>query len=281
MTTIKELTKKYSGKVAYLDLELLISHVLKKTREFVLAHPESRLTKNQEGKLARLLARRAQDEPIAYLLGRKEFFGLDFRVNRQVLVPRPETELLVEKVLEFGPKNQAVIDIGTGSGNIIIALAKNIQAKNDYYALDISPPALAVAKQNAQRHKVGKKIKFLRGNLIAPLSHENLKTTHYVVVANLPYLSEKIYRTAPRGVRKYEPRSALRSPRAGLAHYGKLLKQIKKIAKDRKLKFAIFFEISPEQKPKMIGLAKSLWPEIKPRFYHDLAGKWRVMRTEI
>lgn len=281
MPTISDIQKEYFGKLDHLDLEILIAHILKKSREFVLAHPETRLTKNQELKTKNLLARRMKHEPIAYILGHKEFFGLDFKVTPDTLIPRPETELLVEEVLrELETKNQklkTILDIGTGSGNIIISIAKNqkIKTKN-YYAVDISKKALTVSRQNAKRHKVD--IKFLHGSLLDKIKDAD----NSIIIANLPYLSEEIYADTLPNVKKYEPKSALYSPKEGLDHYEKLLKQISELkTKNQKLETSILLEISPEQKTKLPKIIKAHLPQAKTAFLKDLARKWRVCKITI
>jgi len=237
------------------------------------------------------IARRAKHEPIAYILGHKEFFGLEFRVDENTLIPRPETELLIEEVLqefqdtrynpEYSGQNTKIIDVGTGSGNIIVSLAKNLESKKiKFVGIDISEKALRIAKQNAKKNKVDKKIKFLKGSLLEPFKKYSLLTTHYslLILANLPYLSKKIYSSTPVDVKKYEPKSALISGTDGLNHYKKLFKQIKKIyVSCFMLNVTCFVEISPEQKPRIQKLIKIQFPEAKIEFKKDLAGKWRLL----
>lgn len=293
--TIKEISEKYHKKINYLDLELIIAHVLKKPREFVLAHPEFKLTKNQKLKTKNFLARRAKGEPLAYILGHKEFFGLDFKVVQDTLIPRPETELLVELAIrdlksETRKKN-AVIDVGTGSGNIIISIAnqtKDSRPKNSrlkYLAVDVSAKALRAAESNARKHKVSQKIKFLKGDLLTPIIQNKklvASASGLVILANLPYLSKEAYRSAMPEVKKYEPRTALVSPRKGLGHYEKLFEQIKKMKSlSRPPSVACYLEFSPEQKSNLSKLIKSYFPKTKPEFIKDLAGKWRVCAFKI
>lgn len=278
--TIRETYQKYYKKIDALDLELIIAHEIGKAREFVLAHPEYNLTKKQELKTKNLLMRRKRGEPLAYILGQKEFYGLNFRVNKAVLVPRPETEMLVEEVLGLQLKNHTIIDIGTGSGNIIISIAKNIKEKNNFYAVDTSLKALTVARQNSKAHGTGKKIKFLKGDLLKPLLNK-ISGNSSIIIANLPYLSSKIYNSTSRDIKNFEPKSALLSGTDGLNHYRKLLQQIKKLTTNYKLKTTNFLEISPEQKPALQNLVKSVLPNAKLKFIRDLAGKWRVCKISL
>jgi release factor glutamine methyltransferase len=168
-------------KSAQLEAGLLLAHLLKK-KEFLFTYPEKKLTTNQFNKYRALIKRRLNLEPIAYLTGHKEFYGLDFRVNKNVLIPRPETEMMVEETLKLitnNPQPTTIIDIGTGSGCIIIALAKELLNKElgikdyEFFAVDNSEAALVVAQKNAKLHGVEKKIKLLKGNLLKPLIHNS------------------------------------------------------------------------------------------------------------
>ncbi len=289
MITIQTILNKYRKKIDSLDLELLVAHELKKSREFVLAHPESTVTSKQESAISKLLRKRLRNEPLAYILGQKEFYGLDFKVTRDTLIPRPETELLVEQALQqisvIRNNPLSIIDVGTGSGNIIISIAKNsgqlsMNNKNArYFAIDISEKALKVAKYNAKKHALTK-IKFLRGNLLDPLIRNlklEIRNSKILILANLPYLSREIYSAATPTVKNFEPKSALYSPKAGLAHYEKLLKQIKKFTDHCSLiTVHCFLEISPEQKKDLTLLIENILPSAEIQFEKDLAGKWRI-----
>jgi len=313
MSNISDIFKQYSKKLDHLDLELLIAHILKKPREFVIAHPDFAITKKQETIIKHLISRRLKHEPMAYILGHKEFYGLDFNVDKSTLIPRPETEMLVDLALKelkaicyppagrTGKIKASVIDVGTGSGNIIIAIAKKMGFLK-FYGIDISEKVLRVAKQNAKLHKIDKKIKFIKGDLLKPFfppradrtraektknylptgQAVKLKTKNLLITANLPYLSEKIYNATMPDVKNYEPKSALLSGKDGLDHYRKLFSQIKKLKeKCFMLHVACFMEISPEQKNKLPKLINSHFPDAKVTFYKDLAGKWRVCEIEI
>lgn len=323
MTTTQDLRKKYYQRIAPLDMELLFSFVLKKPREFILAHPEHKISKNQELKINNYIQRGIKNEPIAYILGKKEFYGIDFKVTKDTLIPRPETELIVDLALEElrklvrkhlpphqntahnnikttnnfwcrGLRTISVVDVGTGSGNIIISIAKQLKNQepclpagrlriknHTLFGIDISNKALAVAKQNAKAHKLDKKIKFLHGNLLDPILKNKryfIHPTPYIILANLPYLSSQIYAHTPKNVRSYEPKSALYSPQNGLKHYTKLLKQITSL---NVLDLACYMEISPEQKPLIQKIIKQILLSAQVTFYKDLAQKWRVCKIEI
>jgi len=275
----------FSYQIPPFEVELILAHILKKSREYVLTHPELSLTKAQKRQFEKLIKRRENYEPLAYILGHKEFYGLDFKVNENALIPRPETELLVEEILRLKPKNKNIIDIGTGSGNIIIALAKNIKEKNNYFGIDISEKALSVTRFNARKHNVDKKIRFIKSDLLKTFIQNTkykILNTELIIVANLPYLSEKIYSSTIPDVKNFEPKSALLSGPDGLAHYERLLKQIKLLSVHCSLSTVhCFLEISPEQKPKMERLIRQYFPKSKIIFKKDLAGKWRVVSFKI
>lgn len=289
--TIQEIFISYRSKINTFDLELLLANSLAKTREFVLSHPEYELTSHQSSVISKLISRRIKGEPVAYLTGHKEFYGLDFVVNKHTLVPRPETELMVEKVLNessiINHESCTIIDVGTGSGCVIISIAKNIPANYElsainFFATDISKEALKVAKKNTSIHDLDKKIKFLHGNILDPflktLGTKKMLSKKLVITANLPYLSEEIYNSAPIDVKNFEPKSALYSPEAGLQHYRKLLEQLKSSAFVLQSSITCFLEISPEQKQPIIKIIKSFFPKANIAFTKDLAGKWRICK---
>jgi len=270
-----------------LERQIILAHILKKSREYVLAHPEIRLTGAQKTRFDKLIKRRLHHEPMAYILGRKGFYGLDFKVNKNTLIPRPETELLVEEALKKirDTKYQipyTIIDIGTGSGNIIISIAKNsikYQVSNiKYFGIDISSKALSVAKHNAKKHCIDKKIRFIKSNLLDFLIRDTrYKIQDTILVANLPYLSEEIYGSAMPDVKDFEPKSALLSRNDGLNHYDRLLQQIKTLKeKCSMLHVSCHMEISPEQKSKITNLIKKYFPRANIEFRKDLSGRWRL-----
>jgi len=296
MQTIIEIKNKYQGKIDLFDLELLIAHAIKKSREFVLAHPQYKLSSYQTLRSKYHIWQRSKKKPIAYIVGHKEFYGLDFKVNKNVLIPRPETELLVGSVFkkivsEKNKKKILVVDVGTGSGNIIISLAKKLQENKSLFfnyqllAFDISSQALAIAKYNAKKNKVNKKIKFIKSNLLNYFlknKKELFKIIHYklIIVANLPYLSQKIYNKSMLDVKNFEPPLALLSKSNGLDHYKKLFKQIKKL-QSANCKLQTFLEISPEQKLEIEQLARKYFFQPQIKFQKDLAKKWRIMNIRL
>lgn len=293
MSTIIELIKKHSSTLDVHELEIIIAHGIKKSREFVMAHPEHELTSHQSSLIGKLVARRKKSEPIAYIIGHKEFYGLDFIVNKHTLIPRPETEQIVEEAMreacntEQRAKNIFIIDVGTGSGNIITSVAKVLEKFQNpnfkFIGIDISKEALKVAKKNARVNTIDRKIKFIHGSLLTPLlKSKKLMPEKLIITANLPYLSKDIYQSAPTDVKNYEPKSALYSAEEGLQHYRKLLQQIKQLPTSCSLcHVSCFLEISPEQKKLLPELIKKIVPKAKIEFQKDLAGKWRICKINL
>jgi len=198
---------------ASLEAELLVAHALGVERVRIRVEPERALGAAQERRMEELLRRRLQHEPIAYLLGEWEFFSLPLRVDASVLVPRPETELLVERglaclgsVVRRG--DLRVLDLGTGSGAIAVALAYH-EPRALVLATDVSLGALRLARGNALRHGVAHRVRFLRGDLLSPLARGPARFD--LVVSNPPYVTDEEWERVPRDVREHEPRTALRS----------------------------------------------------------------------
>lgn len=217
------LLKKLS-KEASLEAELLLCHVLQTDRPSLTVNDLNELTDQQYAEYAKLLALRQQHEPLAYITNHKEFCGLDFYVDNRVLIPRPETEQLVEQIIAYTKAHQApatgwsIADIGTGSGAIAISLAKSI-AHCAVYATDISGGALAVAQQNAARHAVSNKIKFLHASLLESTPPVD------IIAANLPYIPANDISSLELEVQQ-EPNIALDGGSDGLALYRQLFVQI-------------------------------------------------------
>lgn len=280
---INKLKKEYFKKIDPLDLDLLIAQVLKKDREFVLAHPETILSEFEEKKIREFVERRKKGEPLAYILGHKEFFGLDFKVDRNTLIPRPETELLVELMIEEAKKMEPemIVDLGTGSGNIPISLAKNLKDTDaEFLAVDISEKALRVARKNSLNHQVSEKINFLEGDLLLPIIALPPfdKKKGILISANLPYLDsgyENLLESSDTRGLKYEPGIALYAGEEGMDSYRKLSEQLK----DQDLENCVLFlEIGPVQKP---GIEKIFSPLGKVSFRKDLSGRFRIARIGI
>ncbi len=286
--TVQALQKKFLPSLAPEDFFVLLAEATSKDKAFLLAHPEYELRAETEAKAQEYFARRLRHEPVAYIVGHKEFYGRDFRVTPATLIPRPETELLVELTLneisnfQFPiSKKIILIDVGTGSGNIIITLAKEISylishiSSFSFHATDISLDALTVAKENSKRHHVDHLISFHQGDLLTPIIDELREAEHIIITANLPYLSETIYDDAEDDVKDFEPRSALISDEEGLAHSYRLLEQLHALTARKSLD--VFFEISPEQSSLLQDRIRTLFPESKTTIHPDLSGRDRIV----
>jgi release factor glutamine methyltransferase len=222
-----------------LAAELLLLHVVAKERAWLYAHPEERLSAKQQHNFLALLARRAAGEPVQHLTGHQEFWGLEFEVNRDVLIPRPETEHLIEVTLDrLGLREvragrpqttdgtgMFLADVGTGSGCIAITLAKELPQAH-FYASDISPAALAVAQRNAARHNVSDRIHFAHHSLLANAKANDRDLVFFdAIVSNPPYIGRRESASLEREVRDHEPPQALYGGEEGYELYGDLIAQ--------------------------------------------------------
>jgi release factor glutamine methyltransferase len=289
--TIKEILRKtyLEYKISPLDAEILLSLALNRPKEYILAHPEKKLTKLQGKNFIDFAKRRSAGEPVAYITGKKEFFGLDFLVNKNVLIPRPETELLIEHTLERIQNTRykipdTIIDVGTGSGNIIISIAKNvpkeIKNKINFYAIDISKESLRVAEKNEKRYRLDKKIKFIQCDMLEYFLKNKIEFENILIISNLPYISPEIYKKNNDNL-KFEPKNALLSQNKGFDHYTKLFQQIKTLyGKCYMLHVTCFVEFSPEQKTEISLIIGRFLPKSRVKFSKDLAGKWRMAKIE-
>jgi release factor glutamine methyltransferase len=215
------------------DAELLLLNIVQISRANLFAYPERELLSDQQTAYQSLIERRLQHEPIQYITGQQEFYGLNFHVTPAVLIPRPETEHLVEAVLKLLPSNQSLklADIGTGSGAIAIALAAHLPHAA-IIALDISPDALAIATTNARENNVADRVRFLQSDLLNAVSQEN---EFDAIVSNPPYIPEIDRGSLHPQVRNHEPATALFAGEAGLDIYRRLIPQAHKALKQNGL----------------------------------------------
>lgn len=225
MASVKDVIEKITNQLTAfsetprLDAELLVGTITHQTRTELFTHPEKILSQDQQTKLHQWVERRLAQEPIAYIVGKKEFWSLDLDVNSAVLIPRPETEMLVEWLLENLPaeKSLEIADLGTGSGAIALALA--IERPHWHIdATDLSAAALKVAAQNAKKHEI-ENVKFYEGEWCDALPHKS----YHVIVGNPPYIKENDSHL-PR-LTQYEPVSALVSGVDGLTAIQKIMMQ--------------------------------------------------------
>ncbi len=299
---IRQALKKYSS----IEIELLLSHILGRPKEFLYMNGEFKLTRIQTNRLTRMANRRLKGEPVAYILGYKDFYGLRFKVDRNVLIPRPETEELInltisnfakrseKSVNHAAMKNRSlagardgvkILDIGTGSGCIAIAVAKLVTSDGlRVTASDISSAALKVAKKNAKLI-LGKKsnsryyrtflpIKFVRSDLLA-----NIKDNFDIIIANLPYGWYGVknrFSSVKEGL-KFEPVISLYTKEKGLMQIRRLLLQIAALKNKPKL---VYLEFDPRQKSDLYKLIKKHLPKSKTQFHRDFNSLWRYVEIK-
>lgn len=247
------------------EIELLLGAVLKQSKEFLYLHPNISLTPPQERKFNKLLNDYQSGIPVAYLLRYKNFYGLRFKVNRFTLIPRPESEWLVEKALEIlkGKPDQQIIDIGTGSGCLAICI-KKYSPQVKVTATDINNRTLLVAKQNSQNHSV--KVKFKNQYL---LQGDSMK--YDLIIANLPYVPKNVYQKLHKGL-MHEPKFALIDRKQDFDLYQKLLSQVKNNLKPQA---TLLLEIDPSMKLKLTAWCKKNWTTATLKFTKDIHGLWR------
>src|SRR2546423_197855 len=253
-----------------LDAEVLLAHVLGVGRPYLLAHGEDVPPASARAAFAALIARRARGEPVAYLTGYRGWYDLMLRVGPAVLVPRPETEGLLERALAWARERGVthVADAGTGAGALAIALARALPGAT-VYASDISAEALAVARENAVAAGAPASIVFLQGDLLAPLPGRV-----DLIVANLPYLGEGEYAGLPRDGRCYEPRQAL----VGGPQGHELLARLLALAPDHLQEGgAIMAELGPRQAPAAATAARAAFPAAGIRLECDYARLLRYL----
>ena len=254
-----------------LDAEVLLRAVLGRSRAALVAHPEAPLAPQQWQRLAGLLERRAAGEPVAYLTGSKEFMGLTFAVGPAVLIPRPDTECLVERALAVLPTDgrRVVADVGTGSGAIAVSLAVQ-RPVLQVYALDSDSRAARLAAANARRQGVAERVTVRCGDLLAPLPEAAA-----VIVANLPYIRSEALPTLPVSVRDYEPRTALDGGGDGLAVYRRLLGQLAAQPELLRRPGHVLCECDPFQVDALSALVRAALPDAGIEVVCDLAGRTR------
>jgi release factor glutamine methyltransferase len=245
------------------DAELLLLHTLQISRTSLIAHPDHELSPSQRTAYENSIARRLRHEPVQYITGQQEFYGLTLKVTPAVLIPRPETEHLVEAILKLLPTNKPVkiADIGTGSGAIAIALAAHLPQAS-ITALDISTEALAIATINAREHNVADRIRFLQSDLLSALDHE--AETFDAIVSNPPYVAETDRAILHPQVRDYEPATALFAGETGLDIYRRLIPQAHNALKPTGL---LALEIGHGQQDAIASLLQT-WQNVS--FFKDL-----------
>jgi release factor glutamine methyltransferase len=251
------------------DAELLLAHLLAWDQAALLTHPERVLSPVEADQFESMLRRREASEPVQYITGVQEFFGLSFEVSPAVLIPRPETEHLVETVLERFSREASprIVDVGTGSGAIAVALAHAIP-RSRVTAVDLSSAALEVAQRNAERHGVLERVRLLQSDLLAAVESAEFE----VVVSNPPYIAEG--EVLEPQVFNYEPRSALYAGPTGLEVYERLIPQARRVLKPQGW---LLLEIGYGQSAALLKLLSD-WTDVS--FVDDLQGIPRVVQAK-
>ncbi len=260
---------------------LLLAEVLGRSKEWLIAHGDEVLAPAARQRFDGLLQRVIAHEPLAYILGHREFYGLDLIVDRRVLIPRPETEMLVELALEelrnpsFSVRHApfSILDVGTGSGAIPIAIAKHSPGVR-ILATDISADALTVARINAKQHGVADRIAFVQANLL-----DGIGALPPILTANLPYVSRAEIEGLPPEIQAHEPRVALDGGEDGLALVRQLLAQLASLAgaPGRASLRAAFLELGASQGAAALEAARTILPQVHSEVMKDLAGLDRVL----
>lgn len=236
-----------------LTSSLLLAEALGKDRVYLLAHDRDEVEPQIQSCFFQYIKRRAQGEPLQYITGRQEFYGFDFHVTPAVLIPRPETELIVELALKYiKTPNTQILDIGTGSGCIAVSLAKLLPSAH-VTALDISPAAIAVARRNAAKHGVLNRIDLIVSDLCSALSD---KWRYSVVCSNPPYVAEQDAATLAKEVRDYEPHLALFAPNDGLEMIHRVFLEAARVVSPESV---LLMEIGYRQAERIEQMAGNYW----------------------
>ena len=257
-----------------LDAELLLAHLLDVDRAQVLIRRDDCLTPTQVERFTELVQRRVRHEPVAYLIGERAFYDVDLRVTPATLIPRPETEHLVEEALTWAKKQSGrlrVVDVGTGSGAIAIVLARHLPEAT-VWAVDLSLPALRVAWENVRRYGLSERVWLVQSNLLKPMG-----AAFDLILANLPYVSMADMAVLEPNVADYEPHLALEGGTDGTEIMTRLIEQLPARLACPGL---ALFEIDPRQAGPLQAAAAVLLPDARALLVHDLAGHERVLRIE-
>ena len=258
---------------ARLEAEVLLRHTLHLDRAHLYARLQEDLSAEGQVSFHSLVARRLAHEPTAYIIGQREFYGLDLETTPAALIPRPETELLVEEAIARAGRFERplIVDVGTGNGAIAVALAVHL-SQASLAAIDLSREALALAVRNAGRHGVENRISFLQADLLAPLAQPA-----DIIVANLPYVSSGDWEALPPEIREHEPRAALDGGSDGLHEIERLLGQAPSCLQPGG---SLLVELGPPQAAPALALAHRCFPGAAARILPDAAGLDRLLAVD-
>jgi release factor glutamine methyltransferase len=263
---------------AQLAAELLLMHVLGTDRGYLHSHPEAELSEEQVRRYLALIGERASGKPTQYITGRQEFWGLDFEVTSDVLIPRPETEHVVETVLDLIARSGRgrderfrIADVGTGSGCIALALARELP-RAVVFGVDVSRPALVVASRNAVRLGMPERVKFLESDLLKRVMDEDDLGTFDFIVSNPPYVGENETDALQREVRDFEPRLAWGGLKEAEEVYRRLIPQAHRALRPGAF---LVLEIGYNMRDRVLALFGREWEKVEVR--PDLRGIPRVV----
>lgn len=277
--TVKDILKKAKKELKNISVEepessaeFLLRYVLKLDRAQFYGNLDKEISEKEIKKFKKLLNRRKKHEPVWQIVEKVEFWGLDFFVSGDVLVPRPETEFLVKEVLDEIKERKGdslkILDIGTGAGPIIISLVKELK-KGQFYASDVSEKALEIAKKNAKALRVDKKIVFKAGSLFEPWKNQKFD----IICANLPYIPHEDLPGLTVEVYHYEPRISLDGGEGGLVIYRKFIKELPKYMENNGM---VFCEIGEDQGKSFTNIVQEYLPNTECIILQDLAGFDRI-----
>lgn len=257
------------------DAQILLAAALNKPAAYLFAHGSDMLDTDTCERFLGWIERRKQHEPVALILGSKAFFGRDFLVTSHTLIPRPETELLIETALPLITPTTLVLDLGTGSGAIGITLA--LESTAPVIATDISPEALATAQENARILGATERMSFLRGSLLPPALSAlaqipaSFPLDHLLIAANLPYLTTHQWEALNANVKNFEPKTALVGGYNGLELYDELLMQLRAKRTTLPARITVLFEIDPSQHERLPRVIRAHFPAAEVATLADLA----------
>lgn len=261
---------------ARLDVEVLLAHIIRKDRVWLITHRNDALDDKDRRDYDDAIRRRSKREPLQHILGSQEFWGLEFTVTPDVLIPRPETELVVESALALIMDRSApltIVDLCTGSGCIAISLAKELIAAH-VIAIDSSEQALAMARENARRHAVSDRIRYLEGDLFGPLRELDFRGRIDIIASNPPYIRSGDLNTLQPEVRDFEPEMALISGNEGTELAIKIIRNATEYLKKNG---ALIMEMGQDQAAALTRVAEATGAYSKLEILKDLAGIDRVI----
>ena len=252
-----------------LDAQILLGYALGKPAKYLTTHFADELSAASFDTYRRLIERRARHEPVAYLTGSRGFYDRDILVNSHVLIPRPETELMIEEALKLATDTSVIADVGTGSGAIAVTMAALTNLP--VFATDTSTRALQVAEQNAVASQVTHLVTFLETSLLGRAIESFRGTPHLLLLANLPYVPLRLKADMDPDVLRYEPHEALFAGVDGLDAYDALLQEIHAQQSALPHRITALFEIDPSQMYSLPKLIQSFFPQARVEIKNDLA----------